>query len=484
MIHLEQVSFRYEGCSENTLENVSLSVARGECVVLTGASGCGKTSITRLLNALIPHFYSGELKGRVTISGKDTASCAPHTLSPVVGSVFQNPRTQFFSTDTDSELVFGMENCGIPYGEMQKRYRTTVSALHLEPLSGRNIFALSGGEKQRIAFGSIFALGPEIYILDEPSANLDAAATQRLRELLLFLKKQGKTIVIAEHRLYYLQDVADRILFMKNGEISQDFSAAEFAGLPTTVRNAQGLPAFTAHTLAHMPAAAPAKTAVLELRGLSAAYPQSQDIFQDVNFTLSAGEIAGIAGPNGWGKTTLAHTICGLHHEKSGEIFFNGKRVKAKNRNRHAYLVMQDPNYQLFCDSVLAELRLSASGKPPEEDKITAILQALDLTCVQNQHPLSLSGGQKQRLSIALAALNPAEILIFDEPTSGLDYANMRRVSGMLRMLAAQGKSILVISHDNAFLSEACTRIIFLQKNKNTYYESEETNYVPKHICS
>lgn len=466
MIELEQVSFRYDGSFGDTLQNISLSVGRGECVVLTGASGCGKTSLTRLINGLIPHFFSGNLEGRVTVNGHDIAGCEPHNLAHIVGSVFQNPRTQFFTTDTDSELVFGMENCGVPYEVMHRRYIDTVQTLRLEKLCGRDIFALSGGEKQRIAFGSIFALHPQVYILDEPSANLDETGIQTLREILLLLKAQGKTIFIAEHRLYYLRELADRIVYMKDGKITRIFSSSELVGLSVPDVNALGLRAFSPQVLNVQPRAAFEGVPALELRGLSASYEKDKKVFSDISAEISVGEIVGIIGPNGRGKTTLAHTICGLHREKSGGVLFDGKPIKPKSRSQYAFLVMQDPNYQLVCDSVLSELQLAASNQSPDSREITSILKALDLDSVGDRHPLSLSGGQKQRLCIALAALSPAKILIFDEPTSGLDYANMKRVSGMFRMLAERGKAILAISHDNEFLSGVCSRIISLHAKK------------------
>ncbi|MGI5900619.1 MAG: MptD family putative ECF transporter S component [Christensenellales bacterium] len=481
MIEIEQVSFRYDGSTEDTLQNISMSVKKGECVVLTGASGCGKTSVTRLVNGLIPHFYSGRLEGRVMVDGRNIAGCEPHELANVVGSVFQNPRTQFFTTDTDSELVFGMENCGVPYDEMHKRYADTIYALRLEKLCGRNIFAMSGGEKQRIAFGSVFALHPQVYILDEPSANLDAAGIQKLQEIFLLLKEQGKTILIAEHRLYYLREVADRVVLMKEGGISQIFPADELAGLPVSALNALDLRAFHPTQLQIKPESTPQEIPTLELRGLSASFEKGKEIVSDINIVVSTGEIVGIIGPNGKGKTTLAHTICGLHREKRGKVLFDGKFIKPQNRYRYAFLVMQDPNYQLFCDSVLAELELAASGRPTDAKELAVILEALDLESVRDRHPLSLSGGQKQRLCIALAALSPAKVLIFDEPTSGLDYANMRRVSEMLNMLAAKGKAILVISHDNEFLSGACSRVISLSAKNNINHESEEFYYVSEH---
>lgn len=481
MIEIEQVSFRYDGSTEDTLQNISVSVKKGECVVLTGASGCGKTSVTRLVNGLIPHFYSGKLEGRVTVDGRNIADCEPHELTHIVGSVFQNPRTQFFTTDTDSELVFGMENCSVPYEEMHKRYADTIHALKLEKLCGRNIFAMSGGEKQRIAFGSVYALCPRVYILDEPSANLDADGIEKLREILLLLKARGKTILIAEHRLYYLRGVADRIALMKGGQISQMFFADKLAGLPVSDLHNLDLRAFHPTKLQMKQNASLPDAPVLGLRCLSASYEKDREVFSGVNAAVSAGEIVGIIGPNGRGKTTLAHTICGLHRESGGEVLFDGKRIRPGKRNRYAFLVMQDPNYQLFCDSVLAELELATSGRPPNVKEIASILAALDLESVKDKHPLSLSGGQKQRLCIALAALSPAKVLIFDEPTSGLDYANMRRVAEMLNMLAAKGKVILVISHDNEFLSGICSRIISLSAKKTINFESEEFYHVPEH---
>lgn len=471
MIELEEVSFCYDGSREDTLQNISLSVEPGECVVLTGASGCGKTSLTRLINGLIPHFFPGALKGRVMVNGHDIVGLEPHDLAEVAGSVFQNPRTQFFTTDTDSELVFGMENCGVAYEDMHRRYQDSVQTLGISKLCGRDIFALSGGEKQKIAFGSIFALHPQIYILDEPSANLDDAGIQMLREILLLLKAQGKTILIAEHRLYYLREVVDRIMYMENGKIMRIFPSAELARLSVPDVHALGLRAFVPQELQVKPQAAPGSPGgvpALELQHLAAAYEKGREVFAGLSLKVSAGEIVGMIGPNGWGKTTLAHIICGLCCEKSGEVLFDGKSVKHKKRNRYAFLVMQDPNYQLFCESVLSELQLAASGKPPDSEAITSILKDLDLEHVKDRHPLSLSGGQKQRLCIALAALCPAKILIFDEPTSGLDYANMVRVAEMLRMLAVKGKAILTISHDKEFLSGVCSRVISLSAKQET----------------
>lgn len=463
MIELSNVSFRYEGAETNVLTDISLTIKSGECVVLTGASGCGKTTITRLINGLIPHFYTGEVHGTVVIDGVDCFSLEPHELAEKVGSVFQNPRTQFFNTDTDSEIVFGMENCAISYEEMHRRYERTVKELHLENLCGRDIFTLSGGQKQSIAFGSVHALAPDIYILDEPSANLDRESIQRLKSVLTALKQMGKTILVSEHRLYYLRELADRYVLVDDGKIKDIYDAPTLSKKTLNQLHDLGLRSLHDTNITLGESDCSDGTPALEVRNICVARGQTE-IIRDASMEVGRGEIVGIVGQNGVGKTTLARTICGLMREKKGGVLFNGVPIKPKKRKQHVFLVMQDPNFQLFSDSVGAELELTVSGEKPDEAYTQQLLKELDLDIVREKHPLALSGGQKQRVCIALAALSGAEVLLFDEPTSGLDYKNMRRVADMLCMLAARGKAIAVISHDNEFLSETCTRIIALSK--------------------
>ena len=227
MISFEYVSFGYDG-SRETLAGLNAAIRPGECVLLCGASGCGKTTVTKLVNGLIPAFTPGcRLEGRVEVDGLDPAKTPMHQLARKVGSVFQNPKSQFFNLDTDSELAFGLENAGCPPEEIHARVAETVEALGLESLCGQSIFSLSGGQKQLLAFGSVYAMGPDIFVLDEPTANLDQEAIARLHDEIAGLKRQGRTVVIAEHRLYFLTDLIDQAWYIRQGSLSRRFTREE-----------------------------------------------------------------------------------------------------------------------------------------------------------------------------------------------------------------------------------------------------------------
>lgn len=460
MISIDNVSFGY-GEAQETLSQVSAAIAPGECVLLCGASGCGKTTVTKLINGLIPAFTPGcRLEGRVEVDGLDPGTTPMYELARKVGSVFQNPKSQFFNLDTDSELAFGLENEGRTPEEIRKRVSDTVDALHLQELQARNIFSLSGGQKQLLAFGSVYAMGPEIFVLDEPTANLDQDAIARLHDQIAGLKRQGRTVVIAEHRLYFLTDLIDRALYLRDGVLERTFTREQFCALTDREREALGLRTLIPAGCT-LPAAAPAGAKEgLSVEGLTCAYRKEPPVFQALSFSARPGEVVAITGPNGAGKTTLSRCLCGLIREQAGQIALNGRPLNRKKRQKAAFCVMQDVNHQLFSDSVWGECRMSAPDVP--DSTLKGVLDSLHLLPFRERHPMSLSGGQKQRLAVATALLSEKPILIFDEPTSGLDYARMVEVSGVIRSLAQQGRIVLVVTHDQEFLQRACDRVLRL----------------------
>lgn len=468
MISIENVSFGYTE-NKNMLEHVTLDIPAGECILLCGESGCGKTTVTKLVNGLIPHFTKiDHMEGSVTVADQPVTDLEVYELAKLVGSVFQNPKSQFFHLDTDGELEFGPENQGVAPEEIRRAVERAVTQLGIEPLMGRNVFALSGGEKQMLAFASVYAMNPEIYMLDEPTANLDEDAIRKLREQIILLKKQGKTVVIAEHRLFFLADIIDRAVYIRNGEIKQIFSGEEFQALSDKERISMGLRTIHQTELRLKPAGNIESTGSdtdsgLCVRTLSCGYKKSPAVFENLSFTAYPGEVLGITGHNGVGKSTLIRCLCGLLKEKGGSITLNGRILKPKQRQKACYLVMQEVNHQLFSDTVFGECEQLGTADPEE---IRRVLKHFDLDAYEDVHPMALSGGQKQRLAVATAVLSGREVLIFDEPTSGLDYRHMMEVCRITKQLAKDGRIVLVVSHDKEFMQEACDRLLTLGGGK------------------
>ena len=466
MIEWNNISFSYSGQESGGLQNVNFSVSKGECVLFCGRSGCGKTTMLRLVNGLIPSFFAGEGEGAAYLKGKDVSELPMYQLAEKVGSVFQNPRTQFFNADTDSEIAFGIENEALPADKLRVKVEQTVGDLHIENLRGRSIFALSGGEKQKIAFASVYAMNPDVYVLDEPSSNLDTEAIEELREHLRLIKRQGKTILIAEHRLYYLMDMADRIVYLENGQIQNVFTPKELMGLPAKKRTAMGLRAVEQQKI--LPEIEreedQGKVPVLELKDVTLRY-QKRILLSHISLKAARGEIIAVVGHNGTGKTTFSRALCGLHKDCDGQFLWEGKLLDLKARRKKSYLVMQDVGYELFAESVEKECIFGI--KNPDRDLADKTLKELGLSAFLKKHPNTLSGGQKQRLAVAVSMVCGKDILVFDEPTSGLDYDSMMQVAALMKRLAERGSIVFVVTHDYEFISSACTRILCFDEKKN-----------------
>lgn len=473
MIEFRNVSFSYEKHGDqrdnedaDSLQNIDLTIEDGECVLLCGKSGCGKTTVTRLVNGLIPHFYQGKLTGEVLLNGQNISEMPMYETASIVGSVFQNPRTQFFNVDTDSEVAFGVENRALPQEQIEERVAVTAKDMNIENLLGRNIFSLSGGEKQKIAFASVYAMDPSIYLLDEPSSNLDMATIAALKAHLQLLRSQGKTILIVEHRLHYLMDIADRIVVFDSGRIIGKFTAKEFIALSDEKRQAMGLRTTNLRGETPRAFAVTGCETKLQLKNVSLFYKKIP-ILRNVNAKIASGEVVALVGNNGAGKTTFSRAVCGLHKWSQGDFVWNGLPFPEKKRRKLSYMVMQDVNYELFADSV--ETECSFGIKEPDLELVSRTMKELDLIPLKSRHPGTLSGGQKQRVAVAVSQICKKELIVFDEPTSGLDYESMERVAKIVRSLSAQGKIIFVVTHDFEFLCRTCSRMLVFRDGEISY---------------
>lgn len=471
LIELKDVSFRYQTKSILNLCNINLHIGKGEFVVITGKSGCGKTTLSKCINGLIPHFHEGELTGKIFIKSRDNSQLALHEIGQHIGSVFQDPRSQFFTTTTTDEVSFGCRNMGLPLAENEKRVNTAFHFFEIENLRDRSIFKLSSGEKQKIAIASCRAMRPNVYLLDEPSANLDIASTFQLAESLRKLKESGATVVVIEHRLHYLKDLADKLIYMKDGAICEAYSKKELQTLDNQRLLERGLRYFD---LENMPCRRTHEipkdqNISLQIEDVAFKYSKNRttrEVLSRVSLSACGGEIIGVTGKNGAGKTTFAKVIMGLMNQSKGTISINGASAGSKDRLKASYFVMQDSDYQLFADSVHTELILGNEKVENLMQKCDSTISALDLSEHMETHPAALSRGQKQRLTIACGLISGSKILIFDEPTSGLDACNMNQVTDLLVDAAKSGKLIFVISHDYEFLINTCTRIVSLDDGK------------------
>ncbi|MDO5717032.1 MAG: ABC transporter ATP-binding protein [Tissierellia bacterium] len=449
MIEFQHVSLSYgEG---QILKDVNFKVNRGETILLTGLSGSGKSTILKLINGLIPHYESAKVEGNIWIDGKNPKDLELYQVSKRVSTVFQNPKTHFFNTETTLELVFYLENIGTPRNVMKERLEETVELFQIHHLMNRSIFELSGGEKQILSIAQTYMSGNEIIVLDEPTANLDEVYTEKVGQMLEILKDLGKTIVIAEHRFTFLKELVDRVLLIKDGK-AEEMTGEDFFSWSNETLHSLGLRGLHQETL-NMGKTFDGKDFVIQR--YEKEFPDHKIEVEGLGF--NKGEIIGITGRNGIGKSTLVKSLMGQVKAKD-EIYFLGKKQKRKERMRHAYLVMQDVTAELFTESVLSECKLCGN-----HDNILEILEMLNLEELKDRHPISLSGGQKQRLVIATSLLSDRPILFFDEPTSGMDHLHMKKIAELIERIK-EDRIIFVISHDTEFLQRICDRILDLEE--------------------
>ena len=453
MIRIDDVTFYYSagillGATESGIEHASLTCAPGTVTLLAGPSGSGKSTLIKLMNGLAPHFHEGELTGLIDVAGYSPSERPLYESIEHSATVFQNPRTQFFTDQVSTELAFGLENLGAPPEQISKRMAKVAAETAIGPWVHRMLRTLSGGQLQRVAYATALMPDTDVVLFDEPTSNLSEDGISMLRDNVAQLKAAGRTIVIAEHRLHVFRELADQVIYVRDGKIVATYTAADFFQLDDETRRHLGLRQLTAPTPVKLP---PPTAPGLVIENLRYSVNGTR-ILNIEHMLFPAGKVTALVGPNGVGKTTLARVLCGLAQpERGATISLQGTALSARQRIASSYIVMQDVGRQLFAESVESEVTLGVR----EKVDTAAILAAFDLDTLQDRHPHSLSGGQRQRLVMASAMAQRKQVYIFDEPTSGVGIEHLEAIAQQFKQLANSGAVVIVITHDQELVA-AC----------------------------
>lgn len=466
------------------LADILLEAAPGTLTLLCGSSGSGKSTVLRLLNGLVPHFHAGRLIGEVRVSGVNVPETDLSRAGRTTSTVFQNPRTQFFTPLVSSELAFRGENYGIAPDEIISASLLALEELGITDLWARPLSSLSGGELQKVACAQAMAASTPVLLLDEPTSNLSPAAIREFTRILEGMKASGMTIVIAEHRLHFLRELVDEALLIEGGRIVRRWSGEEFRLLRDEDRVRFGLRALSAPadplsdprwarareigigtaSAARSSTNEGAPLRGLEVRDLRFSYGRAR-VLDIESLSFPAGSVTAVVGDNGAGKSTLCRVLAGLERAERGTwIGLDGARAGAGTRLAASAMVMQDVHRQLFSDTVRGEVVLGLTPDRLDEVDVEALLDRFALAKFADRHPLSLSGGQKQRLTVAAAVARGARVHVFDEPTSGVDHRQLVEIGAQLRDIAEGGGVVIVVTHDPELVAECADRIVHLRR--------------------
>ena len=469
---VEQLSFKYRDRPDYALRDVSFELEAGQIMLVAGTSGCGKTTLIRCLNGLIPRSYRGELEGRIRLHGEETSDKSLAAISQIVGTVLQDPERQILGSRVVNEVAFGPENLGLPRAEITARVDETLDYLDINHLRRRETFYLSGGEKQKVALAGILAMQPSILLLDEPLASLDPASAQEALRLIRRLADEGRAILIVEHRVEDILKIRpEKALFLMDGQLQYLGPAA---GLERVVDYHEvKLPApMIIERARHDPAPAyspapplfPPKLGgrnvgqvgapLVKFEEVGFAYEEGPLVLHDVNLTVNRGDVIAVLGPNGAGKTTLVKHAIGLLKPTRGQVLVEGvdtRELSVAEIARTLGYVFQSPSHMLFAPTVRKELAFGPENLGYDEvtidEGVTEAVRILNLSGLEEYPPLALSFGQQKRVSIAAIMSMRSRVLVMDEPTAGQDYKNYMVFMDSILQLP-NFEAILFITHD------------------------------------
>ncbi|MFI8420342.1 ABC transporter ATP-binding protein [Streptomyces sp. NPDC085479] len=498
MITFDQVTVAYDDTAEPVLRGVDLTVEEGELCLVVGHTGTGKSTLLGTVNGLVPHFTGGTLHGRVTVDGRDTADHPPRELADVVGVVGQDPLDGFVTDTVEEELAYAMEQLAVPPATMRKRVEETLDLLGLADLRHRALHELSGGQQQRVAIGSVLTAHPRVLVLDEPTSALDpTAAEEVLAAVTRLVHDLGVTVLLAEHRLERVVQYADRVLYLPgdgrvvSGPPAEIFRTASIAPpvvelgrtaawspLPLSIRDARRAAA-PLRTRLHGVVPPPVRpepgtdgAALLTARGVTVTY-QGVPAVREVDLDLRAGEITALMGRNGSGKSSLLWALQGSGPRKAGSVAVgesgpagsrDPRKLPAAEARRLVGLVPQTPTDLLYLESVEQELDQADAESGVGDDGVPArsLLDRLAPGIPGTTHPRDLSEGQKLALVLAIQLAAAPRVVLLDEPTRGLDYRAKGALIDIVDGLAAEGRTVVISTHDVEFVARAADRVVVM----------------------
>ena len=503
-VAFHDLTFTYRGGERPALSGIRGTVTAGQWITVMGEEGAGRSTLCFTLNGLIPHFFRGAYQGRVLVQGREVAREKVAKLSRLVGLVLQDFEAQLFSSTVELEMAFGPENQGHSRPEIASRINKYLALIGLAGKERREPATLSGGEKQRLAIGSVLAMEPDILVMDEPTTDLDPVGREGVYALARHWREQGQTLVLVDQDPEAVIE-ADRIWLLQEGklmaqgppkELFRDSALCRRAGLrpvallelfqdlgwpgePWTIEEAVQLAYQNGwrgpgRSAGPVDGFRPSGPLLIEVNWVSFGYPlPNRPVLTEIDLEIRQGEFLALLGPNGSGKSTLARLLNGLLKPAAGQVLIGGRPTAAfrpPEMARQVGYVFQNPDHQLFARTVEEEVAFgpTVQGERAEtvRKRVQESLEAVDLFGFEKREPFGLTRGERQRVAVAsMLAARPA-LLVLDEPTTGLDYGHQRGLLEMLKRLNDRGYTILIITHHLWVAAEFCRRCLVLQDGR------------------